>query len=1006
MLTRFSIKNYQLTIAVFVMIALLGYNSFRNMPRSEDPPISYAYFYAVAIYLGASPADMEQLVVEPLEEAINELDDIDHLTSSMNDGVAMVGVEFSNVDIDKKYDEVLRQVNNVKGSLPSDLYSLDVYRWSTTNVNILQYALISENAPYSELEEQAKRLKKTIEKTSSIKKVEVTAYPQQEVRIEVDLQKLAQKGIAVNTLLAAIQSNNANIPGGELNMGRHKFNIKTSGSYESVTDIGNTIIHAGNGSIVYLKDVARVALDYADQTYIGRFNGKRAIFIVANQKEGTNILQVVQDVNKNVESFIQTLPQAMKLEKAFDQSVSVNSSLNRLYEDFGIAILLILLTLLPLGTRASIIVMIAIPSSLLIGITAMYLTGYSLNQVSIVGLVISLGLLVDDSVVVVENIVRFMRNGYSRHEATLKATSQISWAVMGCTATMIVAFIPIIMLPSGPGEFIMSMPVAVVFTLLASLLVSFTLTPFIASRLLNEKDFERENFFMRMLNKVNNGPYQQMLMYGLKYPRTTVVISVLTVAGSLMLLPVVGFSLFPKAEKPQFMINIEMAPGTSLAYTDSTARKIEAMLDNNNEIMNYCTNVGKGNPIIYYNVAQENEKPNFTQIFVQLKKYNERTTPELIDRLTDELNCFPGARIEINEFKHGAPEEAPIEIAFFGPSLDTLKRLASECEVLLESTEGTTYVQNPMKSTTSNIRITINKDKAGMLGVPVYEIQKTIRMAMAGLQVGDFTDDNGKDYGIIVTLEGDKDKAVEDLGRIYVCSLAGAQVPLKQLTNIEMQTSLTQISHIKRERSITVRANVLPGFINDKVTKQVIEQLKNLKLPDDYRYELLGEYAERQDTFGNMNVAVIITFFVILLILILEFHTVKGALIVASSIPLGIIGSILMLWITGYTFSFTAFVGMISLIGIEVKNSIILVDYANQLRAQGKNLDEAIQTAGQIRFIPIILTTLTAIGGLMPLAVQGSELFSPLAITIIGGLISSTIFTRVVTPVLYKLILK
>jgi multidrug efflux pump subunit AcrB len=1006
MLTRFSIKNYQLTIAVFVMIVILGYNSFRNMPRSEDPPISYAYFYTVAVYPGASPSDMEQLVVEPIEEAINELDDINYFGSSMNDGVAVVGVEFTNVDIDKKYDEVLRQVNNIRSSLPSDLYSLDVYRWSTTNVNILQYALMSDKASYSELEDQAKRLKKIIEKNKSIKKIEVTAYPQQEVRIEVDLEKLAQKGIAVNNVLAAIQSNNVNIPGGELSMGHNKFNIKTSGSYESVNDIRNTIIHAGNGNILYLKDVANVSFDYADQTYIGRYKGKRSIFVVASQKEGTNILQVANDVKKKVEDFTKTLPQTFRLEKAFDQSVSVNSSLSRLYKDFGIAIILILLTLLPLGTRASIIVMIAIPSSLMIGITAMYFTGYSLNQLSIVGLVISLGLLVDDSVVVVENIVRFMRNGYSRFEATLKATSQISWAVLGCTATMIVAFVPVIMLPGGPGEFIRSLPVAVVFTLLASLLVSFTLTPFLASRFLNEKDFVRENFFMRMLNKVNNGPYQQILMFGLKYPKITVLISSLAVIGSLMLLPVVGFSLFPRAEKPQFMINIEMAPGTNLNYTDSTAARIEAILDQKEEIMNYCTNVGKGNPIVYYNVDQENEKTNFAQIFVQLKKYDHKKTPAFLNKLADELNCFPGAKIKVNEFKNGTPEQAPIEIAFFGPSLDTLKRLASECEVLLENTEGTTYVQNPLKSTTSNMKIVINKDKAGMLGVPIYEIQKTIRMAMTGLQTGDFTDDIGKKYDIRVTLEGDRNKDIEDLDRIYVSSLTGAQVPLKQLAGIEMQTSPTLISHYERERSVTVMADVLPGFVTDKVTRQVIENLQKLKLPVDYRYEPLGEYSSRQETFGNMNIAVIITFFVILLVLILEFHNVKGALIVASSIPLGIIGSILLLLVTGYTFSFTAFVGMISLIGIEVKNSIILVDYVNRLRTEGKNIDEAIQTAGQIRFIPIILTTLTAIGGLMPLALQGSELFSPLALTIIGGLISSTIFTRVVTPVLYKLILR
>ncbi len=1007
MLTRFTLKNYQLTIAVFVMIALLGVNSFINMPRSEDPQLDGSYFYVVGVYPGANPEDMEQLVVEPLEEAINELEDIDNLSSSVNDGVAMVGVEFTyDVDPEKKYDEVLRQVNNIRNTLPQELYSLDVYRWSTVNVNILQYALISEDASYSEMEAQAKRLKKSIEKTSSIKKVEISAFPEQEIHIDIDLQKLAQKGIAINNVLTAVQSGNANIPGGELDMGKNKFNIKTNGNFETLEDISNTIIHAGNGNIIYLKDVAKITLSYADESHLGRFKGKRALFISANQKEGTNILQVVEEVNKNVGSLASTLPAGMELEKAFDQSLNVKSRLNRLYEDFGIAILLILLTLLPLGTRASVVVMIAIPSSLMIGLICMYLTGYSLNQLSIVGLVISLGLLVDDSIVVVENIVRFMRNGYNRMEATIKATSQISWAVIGCTATMIVAFVPIIMLPGGSGEFISSMPVAVVYTLLASLLVSFTLTPFIASRFLKEKEFEKENFFLRMLNKVNNGPYQKMLLLGLKYPRTTLLISAAAVAGSLMLLPVVGFSLFPKAEKPEFFINIKTAPGSNLAYTDSVAYQVENILQTKNEVKNYCTNVGKGNPMVYYNIMQENEKANYAQIFVQLREYDQRETPKFFDNLRKELNCFPGAEIELKEFKNGTPEDAPIEIAFFGPSLDTLKRLANMGEELLKNTEGTTYVRNPMNATTSDLRIVINKDKAGMLGVPIHEIQKTIRLAMTGLTIGSITDDDGKDYSIVATLEGNKKKTIDDLNKIYVGSLTGAQIPLKQLANVEFQNSPTLIEHYDRERSVTVRAQVKPGYLTDNVTNVILEKLDKIKLPDDYRYEPFGEYASRQETFGNMNTAIIITFFVILLILILEFRTIKGALIVASSIPLGIIGSILLLLVTGYTFSFTAFIGMISLIGIEVKNSIILVDYANQLREQGKDIDEAIQTAGQIRFIPIILTTLTAIGGLMPLAIQGSEFFSPLALTIIGGLISSTIFTRVVTPVLYKLILK
>jgi multidrug efflux pump subunit AcrB len=1007
MLTRFAIKNYQLTITVFIMVALLGINAFVNMPRSEDPPLTASFFYIVAVYPGASAKDMEQLVVEPVEESINELEDIKNLNSSMNDGLAVINVEFNaDVDGDRKNDEVNRQINNIRSKLPAELYSLEVGRWSTTNVNILQYALTTDKASYSELEEQAKKLKKEIEKTLSIKKVEISAYPRQEIRIALDIQKMSQKGLAVNSVMMAIRSNNENIPGGDISMGHNKFNIKTTGNYKSLDDIRNTIVNAGNGKVVYLKDIAGVSFDYNDQTHIGRFKDKKAIYVTANQKAGTNIFQVTADVNKHVEAFMPAVPKSIKLEKAFDQSVNVNSRLSRLYEDFGIAILLILITLLPLGTRASLIVMIAIPSSLLIGLIILYMTGYSLNQLSIVGLVISLGLLVDDSIVVVENIVRFMRNGYSRADATIKATGQISLAVLGCTATMVVAFVPLMILPGGPGTFIRSLPVAVVCTILASLLVSFTLTPFIASKFLKEKEYENENLFMRMLNKVNNGPYNTLLLMGLKFPRITLLISGSAVAGSLFLLPVVGFSLFPKAEKPQFFINILTAQGSNLAYTDSVVRNVESILAKKDEILSYCTNVGKGNPMVYYNIMQANEKPNYAQLFVQLKNYNQHKTPLFLKALSNQLDSLPGTRIEIKEFQNGNAEEAPIEIAFFGNNLDTLKRLAAFGESLLKNTAGTTFVRNPLKSSVTDIKININKDKAGMLGVPVSDIENTVRMAIAGVIAGKITDDDGKDYNLLLTIEGTRKKAIDDLDKVYISSVTGAQIPLKQIAGIGFQNSLPVIEHHHRERSIMVRANVLPGFLTDKVTKDILSKLEQTKFPEGYRYQPFGEIASREETFGNMNSAIVFTFFIILLILILEFKTVKGSLIVASSIPLGIIGSIILLYLTGYSFSFTAFVGMISLIGIEVKNSIILVDYTNQLREQGIPLEKAIQEAGKIRFIPIILTTLTAIGGLLPLALQGSELFSPLALTIIGGLISSTLFTRVVTPVLCKVLLK
>lgn len=1007
MLTKFSIKNSQFTIAVFLMLGVLGVNSFVNMPRSEDPAISANFFSIVVVYPGANSIDLEKLVVEPLEESISELDDIKSLTSNMRDGVAVVGVEFNpESDGNRKYDEINRQINNIRHSLPSDLHTLEINQWSTSNVNILQYALVSEKASYKQMVDEANKLKKEIDNIPLIKHIEISACPNQEVKIALNLQMMALKRIAIKDVIYAIESNNINIPAGSVNIGNSKFNLITSGNYKSIFDIQNTIVYSEKGMVTYLRDIATISKEYTAQTHIGRYNGKKALFITVSQKAGTNIFNLVEQVNQKLDNYIYTIPASMKLEKAFDQSLNVDACLMHLYEDFGIAILLIILTLLPLGFRASFIVMISIPASLLIGLFFLYLTGNSLNQLSIVGLVISLGLLVDDSIVVTENIVRFMRNGHSKFDAAVKATGQISWAVIGCTATMVMAFVPLILIPGDSGNFIRSLPLAVVFTLIASLLVSFTLTPFLASRFLKTKEYEKDNFFLKFLNKLNDGPYQKLLTICLKNTKLSLFVSGLAILGSLMLLPIVGFSLFPKAEKPQFFINIQTAAGSNIQHTDSVVHYVESIIGAKKEIRNYCTNVGKGNPVVYYNLMQATEKSNFAQLFVQLEKYDPDKTPLFLKELGNQLGGIPGTRIEIEELQNGTPIDAPISITFFGANLDTLKYLANIGESILKNTSGVAFVKNPFKSSVSDLVIRINKDKAGKLGIPIAEIERTIRLAVSGLYIGNIIDEDGKAYNLSVTIKGDKKKSIDDLDKIYISSISGAQIPLRQLANIEFQHSLNSIEHNNRERSISVSASVKSGFLTDKVSKDVLFKLNSIKFPQGYYYKPFGEISSREETFGNMNTAIIITIFIILIILILEFKTIKGSIIVVSSVPLGIIGSILLLFLTGYSFSFTAFVGMISLIGIEVKNSIILVDYINQLRQKGKSLDEAIQRAGKIRFIPIMLTTLTAIGGLLPLALQGSELFSPLALTIIGGLISSTLFTRIMTPVLCKILLK
>lgn len=1004
-ITDFAVKNYQFTLIVFVMLIAIGVNSLFNMPRGEDPDFQAPQFNVVVIYPGTSPQDMEQLVIDPVEKKINELDDIKKIVSKMDDGLGVITVEFKyETDPDKKYQDLVREMDAIRGDLPKEIQDVDILKFSPSDVNIMQVALMSETTPYNDLEERSKKLKENLEKIKSLKNVDNWAFPQQQVRISLNLERMTQNKIALNRVIGAIQNENVNIPGGSIDMGTKKYNIKTSGDYKSVDEIKNTIVTSVNGKSVYVKDIAEVSFDYDEQNYIARLNGKRGVFVTASRKMGTNIFDVEKEMQPVLDQFQKTLPKNIKYEQSFNNAESVRTRLGHFERDFGIAIFLVLLTLLPLGFRASIVVMISIPLSLAIGLFLLDVSGFTINQLSIVGFVVALGLLVDDSIVVVENIERHLRMGYTKRQAAMVATKQIGLAVLGCTATLIFAFLPLLFLPEGAGDFIRSLPAAVVATVLASLFVSLTIIPFLSSRILSNRENPEGNLFLRGLKKLISGSYRKLLHRALAKPYITLLIALLIFAGSLALVPVVGFSVFPASEKPMFMINIETPLGTSLATTDSVARHVEANIKNIPDLKNYAANVGHGNPRIYYNVVPVGNADNTAQIFVQLNNTPPEQKRKLIDELRTKFKDYPNAKIEVKDFEQGPPIEAPIAIRLFSEDLDTLRALSFKVEDLLKHTPGTMYVNNDLTILKTDIRINVNKQKAAMSGVAVSEIDRTIRMAVTGLNIGTFRKDNGDDYNINITLPRDNKQTFDVFKKIYIASYSGALVPLSQLADIEFQTSPTTIKHYDKDRYTVVTAFVQSGYNTAKVTSGILKQLDQMKFPKNASYVAAGDIEASQESFGGLGTIILITIFGLLGILILEFKTFKGTLIVLSVIPLGIIGAVFALLLSGNTFSFVAVIGLIALVGIEVKNSILLVDYTDQLRRNGKSINSAIEEAGETRFIPIILTTLTAIGGLLPLVLEKNPLYSPLALVIIGGLISSTLLTRVVTPVLYKLL--
>jgi multidrug efflux pump subunit AcrB len=707
-----------------------------------------------------------------------------------------------------------------------------------------------------------------------------------------------------------------------------------------------------------------------------------------------------------VEAFAKTLPANIALIRSFDQADNVGRRLSGLGVDFLIAIGLVLLTLLPLGWRAAIIVMVAIPLSLGLGIVSLNFMGFSLNQLSIVGLVVALGLLVDDSIVVVENIERWLREGHSKEYAAIEATKQITLAVLGTTATLAIAFMPLVFLPEGSGEFIRSLPLAVIASVIASLLVSLTIIPFLASRVLKTHANPEGNIFLRLLKKIISGSYTKLLDYSLKHPLLTLVAAFLLFGASLGVFGIIGFRLFPTSEKPQFLVNINMPLQSNLETSNTMALQVEKQLLKDANVEYVTTNVGKGNPRIYYNEVPANDKSDYAQLYVQLKKEISPTRKKkIIEQFREQFSSIAGAKIEVKDFEQGPPVEAPVAIRVSGDNLDTLRTLAGKVQQILQNIPGAIYVTNEVDVLKSDLKVKINTEKARMLGIQTADIDRTIRLAIAGIEVAKYTNEKGDDYDIVLNTPRDRFATLQTFNNIFINNAVGTPVPLNQLASIEFETSPGVIKHLDKKRFAVITAFTGKGVLAQDVNKAFLEKTTTLQLPAGYTYQIAGEAESEQEAFGGGFMTVVIaTVFLFIMVLVLEFKTFKSTLIVLSVIPLGIIGGVTMLWLTGNPMSFVAIIGFIGLAGVEVKNSILLVDFTNQLRENGKTLDEAIREAGELRFLPIVLTSLTAIGGLTPIALNSNPLVSPLAIVLIGGLISSTILSRIVTPVVYKLI--
>lgn len=1004
-LPHLSIRNHRFILVLFGMLTLIGVMALRTMPRSEDPNPSFPNYTVSVIFPGATPEDLEELVADPLEDALDELEDVEEMRTTIEEGLVVVVVEASfSVDPEEKMEEVERAVSGARPQLPDRILEIKVEQFKPEErVSIRQYAITSATAGYDEMLDVAEALEDDMEQVEGVRRTEILAYPREEIRIAIDLERLHTHHLSLGQVYQTLKSHHRNTPAGDMALGGRSFTVQASGSYNELEQLRETVVGGKGARLIYLQDVARVEKSHEDIRWKARHQGVRAIYLNLKREAGVNQLDVDQRVREVAEQFRPRLPAGIRLETVFEQASAVSQRINGFFWNLLQGILLVgAVIFLFLGFRSSVIIMTVIPLSIILAIGALDLLGYGLQQISIAALVIALGLLVDNGIVVVENIIRLRKLGYPLLDAAAQGASQVGAAITSSTITTLLAFFPLALWETGPGVFLRSLPVTVILVLSFSLLLALTLTPLLASRIYRPRRLLQATRTAQWLERLAEGPYRRMLAGALKRPAWVLFTAVLLLLGALALFPSIGVSFFPTADKSMLLIEVNGPDGSSLERTDRAVQFVAQSLDTMAYVDHYTANTGHGHPMVYYNRIPKSYAKNHGQLLVHFREWDQERFYRTLGQLRTHFATYPDARISFRELKNGPPFEAPIAIRIIGPNLDTLRRYSVRLEEAIASTPGAVHVDNPLATPKTDLKVAINREAAAMQAVDLVDIDLAVRTALTGLRVADMTLPDGEPYPMVLRLPTAGDPVPEDLDRVYVANRHQRSVPLSQVARLRFEPMTSQILHFNQQRNVTVTASLSHPDRTTAVTEAIIARLKEHPLPESYRYYVAGEYETQQESFGDLGRLLLLALVGIFAVLVGQFHSFKQPLIIFMAVPMAVTGSFVALFFTGWSFSFFAFVGFISLVGIVVNDSIVLVDYANRLMAEGQERGEALVQACQVRFAPIVLTTVTTILGLLPLTLQQSSQWSPLGWTMIGGMLSAGLLTLVVAPVLYQ----
>ncbi|MEW4368462.1 efflux RND transporter permease subunit [Paenibacillus kandeliae] len=1010
---KYFVQKRKITLLFFVMLIIFGAAQLMGLPKQLMPDVVVKTAIVTTTYAGASPDLMEQTVTEVLEQKIKEVTDLKTIASTSGNGVSSITVQAEdNADAKDTWNELRRKVEDAQAELPADADA------PVVNDNLTQ-TFVQSFAIYGKTKEDIYGLsdlmntwRDQLRSVPGITDVEIQGIPDQQVRIDADMAKLQQYGIPWGTVMQAIQSENNRVPTGNFTYADRTYQLTVDKATDYNTLKNIVVSQTEAGIPVYLKDVADVQMVKATESYLSYYNGIPSISLDISSQTGSDVPTMNQRLTAKMDTLKKTLPANIKIESLFAQNDEVNKSYNNLIKEMAIAIAaVILICTLGMNWLTAAFVALAIPISIALGMIFLPQLGITLNQITIVGLIIVLGILVDDAVVVNDNIERRLSTlGENPTDAALKGTKEVAISIITATLATIAAFLPLMVLQGDMGAFIRPIPTIISLCMLASMIMSLTIIP-IFRQWYEERQLERgrrhvdkpAGLLGKQIQAVSNGYAHRLMPKVLKRPLIVAIVGLLVSTFAYGLAAFTPIELFPTSEDPQITINVTMPSGTSLEETDKTVHSMAAWLKKQPEVENMAYASGGAAPQLFTNLsALAGGGTNTGQILIT--GAHNMNVEQTTDKWSDQLESdYPGIQTSVSGTAVGVSVGKPVSIRILGDNLEEIRSLSNEIKQIISDTPGTYGISDSLGIDNYALDFVVNKQAMDRYKVTYSNLTQTLLMMGSGMSVGDF--DNGDDLiNMKLYIKGSQTTSPTTLlQQTNVTNSAGTQIPLSQIVEMKPKFTVQQIDRYNLQRVNTIEADV-NGRTATEVMQEITPKLQQMNFPEGYTYEIGGETSDQADTFGDLGKLFVVAVFLIFILIVIQFYSLSIPLIIMTTVYLAAAGGVLGLFLTRTPIGFMSVMGIIALAGIVVRNGIVLIEFIEDARREGMELKEAVILAASARFRPILLTSLTAIVGMIPIATIGELLFRPLGVVIIFGLIFSTILTLFVVPSLYMVV--